>query len=641
MPPRYLPLLFLLLAAFLRLHGLNNLSPPGLSHDEVAHWLINRDILAGQHAVYFTEAYGHEAGFHYVQAGFMLLLGDNALALRLPSALAGLLLVAVTFSLARRLFGLRTALWAMAFAAVLFWPVFYSRQAIRAISLPLLSGLSAYFWWRGWGPKDWPAQWRHYAFFALAGLFAGLSLHTYMAGRAVPIFYLAFTLYLFLGHRAALRARGWAVLLFFLIYTLVAAPLVYYLLTLPGAEARISEVDAPLQALRQGDWRPVLANSVKIIGMFIGPGDPLWRQNVAGVPVFDPVTAVLFYIGILICLWHWSQERYLFLILWLFTGFIPSIVTIDAPSSIRISNILPVLPIFPALLIHSSRGFSTAFQQLSTVLTPKTIIRSGAILILLHIVWTAVAIFHLWPGNAEVQFVWQTALTEAAVYLDDRPDIDDVAVAGWTPATMDGPTMRLSLRRQDARLRHFEAGRTLLIPAAAPDQSRLIVRPTILPLQPALESYLRQWSVGRPAGHHFSGYELPGALAISPANRVGESFGGEFTWLGYELVNCPASAMVPGSPSCEWVTFWRVDTIPGGPRRLFLHLVDERGDILTQADVWDGPAVNWQAGDIILQYHQVETPAVLFEMRLGVYDPVTGVRLPTAVGHSYALLPSQ
>src|SRR5690606_38574038 len=106
-PWKMLPIL--LLGAALRLVGLNNLSPPGLEHDEVANWLIDRSILVGQHAVYFTDAYGHEAGFHYIQAGFVALLGNNALALRLPSAFMGLLGVAVTFVLARRLFGSRVA----------------------------------------------------------------------------------------------------------------------------------------------------------------------------------------------------------------------------------------------------------------------------------------------------------------------------------------------------------------------------------------------------------------------------------------------------------------------------------------------------------------------------------------------------
>ncbi len=33
----------------------------GLEDDQVANWLIDRDFLAGDHGIYFTEAYGHEA----------------------------------------------------------------------------------------------------------------------------------------------------------------------------------------------------------------------------------------------------------------------------------------------------------------------------------------------------------------------------------------------------------------------------------------------------------------------------------------------------------------------------------------------------------------------------------------------------
>jgi len=187
----------LLIAAFLRLYGLNNGSPPGLEHDEVAHWLINQEILDGNHSIYFSGAYGHEAGYHYLQSAFMVLLGDNALALRLPSAFLGLLVVAVSFALARRLFGLKAAVLSSSLLAVLFWPVFYSRLGLRAISLPLLSGLSAYFWWKGWGYRSADdrltdeqkkrleaksssqseSSKRVLWYFALAGLLAGLLLH--------------------------------------------------------------------------------------------------------------------------------------------------------------------------------------------------------------------------------------------------------------------------------------------------------------------------------------------------------------------------------------------------------------------------------------------------------------------------------
>jgi 4-amino-4-deoxy-L-arabinose transferase-like glycosyltransferase len=235
----------LLIAAFLRLYGLNNGSPPGLEHDEVAHWLINQEILDGNHTLYFSGAYGHEAGYHYLQSAFMVLLGDNALALRLPSAFLGLLVVAVSFALARRLFGLKAAVLSSSLLAVLFWPVFYSRLGLRAISLPLLSGLSAYFWWKGWGYRSADdrltdeqkkrleaksssqseSSKRVLWYFALAGLLAGLSFYTYMASRVLPILYLLFALYLVLLHREDFRKRWRGVLLFFNNSRVVAAPL--------------------------------------------------------------------------------------------------------------------------------------------------------------------------------------------------------------------------------------------------------------------------------------------------------------------------------------------------------------------------------------------------------------------------------
>ncbi|HZD10226.1 MAG TPA: glycosyltransferase family 39 protein, partial [Candidatus Binatia bacterium] len=268
-----------LLGATLRLIGIYNLSPPGLEHDEVANWLIDRAILAGQHAIYFSEAYGHEAAFHYVQAAFVALLGDNALALRLPAAFMGLLGIAVTFVLARQLFGPRIAFISAALVAVLFFPVFFSRLGLRAIMLPLLAGLSAYFWWRGWGVDqrleigDWGLEigdWRSETHvlqpvhagrnMLIAGALAGLSLHTYMAARALPIFYALFFAALSVLKPRDVRARWRQLLLFWLALAVVAMPLALYLLANPRAEFRISEIDAPLRALADGNVRPVVDN---------------------------------------------------------------------------------------------------------------------------------------------------------------------------------------------------------------------------------------------------------------------------------------------------------------------------------------------------------------------------------------------
>ena len=123
--------LIFLVAAGLRLYGLFELSPPGLSHDEVANWLIVRRIFNGEHSVYFPYAYGHEAGFHYVQALFVNLLGSHALALRLPAAFSGLLGIAVTYALNRRLFGRSVALLAAALLAAAWLWITYAVRKVQ------------------------------------------------------------------------------------------------------------------------------------------------------------------------------------------------------------------------------------------------------------------------------------------------------------------------------------------------------------------------------------------------------------------------------------------------------------------------------------------------------------------------------
>jgi 4-amino-4-deoxy-L-arabinose transferase-like glycosyltransferase len=642
----------LLAAAILRIYGLNNLSPPGLEHDEVAHWLINRDILAGQHAIYFTEAFGHEAGFHYIQSSFQVLLGDNVLALRLPSAFAGLLLVAVSFALARRLFDLRTALLSASLMAILFWPIFYSRLALRAIALPLLSGLSAYFWWRGWqyGLKEGESIQRNgdllpsrlrldspYLSFILAGLFAALSLYIYMAGRVVPLFYLLFTIYLLLFHHPALRRRWRGVLLFFLVFLILASPLIIFLLTNPGAEARISEVNGPLLGLLAGDLGPVVENSLKFLAMFGLRGDPLWRQNVAYLPVFDPLIALLFYIGLLISLWRWHKPNYLFVMLWLFTAAIPSIVTIDAPSSIRIINALPVLAILPVIgleVIHIFSPLSTVTARLSPNIGRILALIGLLLLLVLNIGRTTQAVFQTWPANDEVQFVWQQALTEAAIYLDASSEDNAVAIGGWTPETMDPPTMELSLRREDLSLRYFDPTQSLIIPGGSADQGGAdqpsrIIRPAILPLDPILEAQLTAWGALPEEIESFTLYWVPGNLPIVPRVSTGVTFDNELTFLGYEPL-----------ASGEVLTYWRVVAPTGEPRSLFLHEVDEDGQILAQGDGLGTPAAFWQSGDILLQKLTLDTPSEGggFKWRLGVYNPETGQRLITGEGADFVLL---
>ncbi len=633
----------LLIAAVLRLYGLDNLSPPGLEHDEVAHWLINRDILDGNHAIYFTEAYGHEAGYHYYQTAFMPMLGDNALSLRLPSAFAGLLGLAVTFTLLRRLFGLKTALFAVTLLAVLFWPIFYSRLGLRAISLPLLSGLSAYFWWQGWQAKDHiqPKTLNSWHYFALAGLFAGLSLHTYLAARVVPIFYGLFAGYLFLTQRPTFRRRWQGIILFFVIYGLVALPLILYLMNNPTAEFRISEVDTPLRALRDGNLQPVLENSLKIAGMFGFQGDPLWRQNVADLTVFDPLTALFFYIGAAIVVWNWRKPRYFFLLLWLATAAIPSIVTIDAPSSIRIINALPVLTVFPFIplrVIHNSNQLSTVSTKLSTSGWGKLVIWLAVLMVVLNFGRTTWNLFKVWPEAGEVQFVWQADFTNIATYLDNATAAGPTAIGGWTPETMDPPTMALLLRRDDLSLRYFDPTQSLILPSASSNELVRLAWPTPLPLAPALEQALLGWGATTTTNDSFSIVSLANSTLPSAQFPAEATFDEQITFLGYDLLQ-PTELLIPGSH--QLLSYWRVEGPTSETRRFFLHLVDEQGRPIVQQDTLGSPAEYWQTGDLIIQLHTLNIPETAdpTALQLGIYNPQTDQRLVTGNGDFFQLAP--
>ena len=612
----------LLAGAALRLFGLNNLSPPGITHDEVAHWLINRSILAGEHAIYFTEAYGHEAGFHYLQTGFMALIGDNVLALRLPAAFCGLLGVAVTFALARKLFGKNVALVAAGLLAVLFWPVFYGRLALRAISLPLVAGLSAYFWWKGWEFKGVKGRRGERVIglftrspvhpFTLSGFFAGLSLHTYMAARAVPIFYALWLVYLAIFHWRDFKRRWQGIVLFVVLFAAVAAPLVIYLQTTPDAEFRISEVDAPLQALRSGDLEPVLSNGLKLLGMFGFVGDPLWREGVPSAPVFEPVVAVLFYAGLLLCLWRWRQPRYAFLLIWLAVSVTPSLVTINAPSHIRSILILPVLTLLPALVMHSLGQLSTVIRHLST--------RSSKILLLTLLLFyasrTSVLQFQTWPNGGDVPFVWQAAFTEVARYLDGRSDLSAASIAGWSPSTMDSPTMTLLRRNDDLPLSHFDPQEgTLILPDSEPV---VVLRPSDLPLDPFWETQLIEWGFTPSPLHPFTLYEMQQKPAIELANPMNIQFGEELLLLGYEW-----------GEGGDLVLSWLVTAVPTAPRQQFIHSLAADGSQLADTYRFDAPDPqgiwfpHWQPGDLILQRLSLPALDQATQLRLGWFNPTT------------------
>ena len=626
--------LILLTAAFLRISGFVAIGP---EHDEVANWLIDKSILGGQHGVYFTEAYGHEAGFHYWQTLFVWLVGDNLIALRTPAALMGLLSVAITYALNRRLFGRDFAILATAIIAALFMPVFYSRLALRAISLPVTAGLSACFMWDYFIKEE-----RRYLFGA--ALLAGLSSYTYLASRTLPLFFVGFLLYIAIFHRQLFKStwRDW--LLFAAVYLLVSLPLILFLQNPQNIEVRTGEIDGPMRALLAGDFRPALQNTLAILAGFGFSGDPLWRQGVAFKPIFEPVFATLFYAGLLISLWRIRDIRYGFLLIWLAASIIPSVATVDAPSTIRMILMLPVTGSFPIVVIHEIGAFfgfsfsrtqvignsgfvhsypqlSTRNSQLSTTKMSFTLISALTVIILLFYggrsardLWTT------WPNSSEVQFVWQQSLTEIGRDIDLTQEITQVSIAGWTPESMDDPTIELVLKNDSVLRRHF--GRvgeiqTVIVPSGNANRYA-IYRPADLPSHPSLDKLLMQQHQTTTT-EDFVAYSAENSIQfdfieVDQLFRSGSN--NELFFNGYQFAESADPNLM------ELITFWEVGSFPASAEpdtKLFLHLVDTDGNLLTQHDGLNAPHRFWQTGDTLIQVHQLAKHANGAELRIGVY----------------------
>ena len=135
--PHWLPLalgvLVLLLAAGLRFHAIGAQS---LWNDEG-----NSFVQAGRSLVEIAEHAArdiHPPGYYWLLAGWKSLTGDSELALRLLSALAGILSVAMALALGRRLYGAWAGLIAGLFVALNTFSIYYAQEARMYALLALL-----------------------------------------------------------------------------------------------------------------------------------------------------------------------------------------------------------------------------------------------------------------------------------------------------------------------------------------------------------------------------------------------------------------------------------------------------------------------------------------------------------------------
>ncbi len=606
----------LLLAALFRLVALQDV-PPGLAQDEVLDADIALFIRGGYNAFFFREGYGHEPLYHYLAVPFAPLLGDNVLAVRLPSVFLGLLLVALTMRWAKREFGGMTAVVAGIGLAVSWWPIIFSRLGIRPILEPVLLAVMAWFWPR----RPW-----------LAGLFLGLSLYSYTGARVVFLIPILFAAYwLLLGKRGRARfpspyAPLTTAVIVLLMAALVSLPLFLTLRADPTLQQRVDQLAGPLAALRQGDLKPVLQSTLQTMGVFSFTGDPRWTYSWPGRPLFDWVTAVLFYAGLGVAFWRLKRPNYAFALIWLAVGLLPSALTPQAPSTVRLVGAMPVVYVLPGLA--AAEAVRLARKRPSPLFARVLLPGVLTAVLLLNIALTIRDGFIRWPQAYETRLDhYQSVLLDISRHVKTNPAAA-LVLADSFYEPIDRDTFRRDLGQNPAA-RWVQTGAqvsgAVVLPQREAGENGRFYVPEFAPVNPILlaAAGIAAEPVYRSDGYpSFAAYDLPRETAVPPL-PIPILFEGVIDLVGYTIR--PSEAAEP----LQLVTVWRVVQPLPADLTMFSHVVDAAGNLVAQHDGFDAAPAELQPGDLVVQLHTITLPPMdgPAALQIGLYTSQDGQRL--------------
>ena len=643
----------LLIAAAFRFAAIGD-APPGWRDDELIEFDMDRRIVQGWRPLFIAEAEGHEPFYHYLHAATIALFGENGVGTKwLPFAF-GMLSVALTFALARRMFDARVAALAAALMAISFWPVMYARLGLRHIGVvPLMLGAFCLLYPRDVTASNPQTSKSKIPNSLAAGLLLGAALMTYFAGRALPLILAGFLTYLLVFHRAALRRVWLHDVAAIVLAVVVAAPMFVEIARTPGAEKRTEVVGGPFIAALRGDLRPALETTLGTLGMFTFAGDPESLYNVPGRPVFDWLTGLCFYLGVLWCLVRIKQMGPGFALVWLLVGIAPAFVSVPAASfshTIAAHPVVYMLAAYGAVeavaWVSRRVGDATSNFKLQTSnpklqrSSSKAVFFVALSLVALSAFLTARDYFGAWAGDPFVRFQYHAPTRDIARWLDEETGVTGVAI-GTHPnyLWLDPLALELDLMREGVMARWFNPGAALVFPR----EGVVVLSPTQTPGHEiesllAADAELQQQTLDSTGGPALALYRRnpPRMGFIPPPNGT---FDGSIT---LRRISTSSETASPGD-LIVWRTLWQIDRPVSRPRlKSFLHVLDAQGQIAAGDDREDVNVSSLQAGDVFWQVSSATLPTDLapgvYQVEAGWYHPETGERLRLPDGSDRFLL---
>lgn len=341
-------ILIMLLAVFFRVYRLDA-TPAEMTSDHAEKLLDVNDVLNGMRPIFFPRNTGREAMQFYLTAFLIRVCGIpfGFMALKVGTAIVGILAVLVTFFLARLLFNEKVGLLASLFMATSKWHVSMSRIGLRHPFGPLWTALPMLFVFRA-------MRYNRRNDFLLAGFFLGAGLHTYIPIRVVPLLIvIVLTIHLLIHRRVWAAGIGKYVqnsILLVIMCALVFLPLGRYMLEEPKMFwSRVLTRSTDAERAIPGQGGKIFLDNVKNGFLaFNVKGDVVWLAQVPGKPLLEVVAGALFVLGLaylLFRLFRFGEPMGGYLLVCLFVMLLPSTLSIafpgENPSAVRMGGAIP------------------------------------------------------------------------------------------------------------------------------------------------------------------------------------------------------------------------------------------------------------------------------------------------------------
>ena len=285
----------------------------------------------------------------------MRFFGPTIFALRLSSAVLGVVSLLAAYLLVRRLFGVRPAVLLLLLTAPFHWHLHFSRAGFHYMQAGALTVVALWLFVTA-------TDRRSPLLFGCAGVAAGIAVQTYYAAWLLPLIVIAWSAARWLSDRnegsVALRGLAVAGVLFFV----TTAPLLAHYATSPHtATSRSEEVFLLSEANHhhvsqvndtENSVKILLLQADRLVRFFFGKTGDLSVQYGLQGRFFDPFMLPLVIAGMLYSLFLLRTAGGQLLWLWVGgTVIAGGLLTIDAPFTPRLITVTPILLLFPALLI--------------------------------------------------------------------------------------------------------------------------------------------------------------------------------------------------------------------------------------------------------------------------------------------------